>query len=74
MKKSIKNIAINELEKEKESNSKDKEINHKNLNKPQAYITNKKFSDSMVSTLFNLRSNCEIKFKYNFPHMKKNMT
>ena len=70
----IKNIAVKELEKEKESHSKVKEISRKYPNKPQAYITSKRFSNSMVSTLFNLRSKCENPFKDNFPHMKNHMT
>ena len=66
VKKCIKHVALKELEKENKTHKQVKEIIHRNVNKPQSYITSE-----MVSTLFNLRNQCENEFKDNF-HRKKN--
>ena len=66
--------ATDKFNKLKESHKKIKHIKHENQTKPQAYITNKNFTNTIKSILFNLRSRSHNELNENFHHMYSDYT
>ena len=59
-------LATCELEALKQSHKKVKHIKHTNTSTTQKYLTNGKFTNKMIATLFNLRCRSINEFKDNF--------
>ena len=69
IRKEIRQFSFKELETIKSEHTKVKEIIHTDMNSPQKYIIDTRFTNKMSSLLFNLRSRCENEFKDNFHNM-----
>ena len=69
IKQQINQLSQQELELVKSDHDKVKMIVHKNLNKPQSYLTSGNFTNAQRSILFNLRSMSENSFRDNFHKM-----
>ena len=68
IKKAVREITFKEMEAIKSKHNKVKNIQHTHMKSPQGYMKSPKFTNKLVSTLFNLRCRSENEFKQNFPN------